>query len=140
MKAISIISKSLFVGIILTFSSGLYAQDMAKDAMNGHSKVILDNEKVTVIQVEFTPGYVVPMHQDPENVGYVLAGGKMEITEEGKEAKVMELKEGDAMYMAPETHALKNVGTTTVKLIVTILKPVKMKNNETSMKDESSDM
>jgi len=138
MKAISMIYKSLFVGIFLTFSTGLYAQDMAKDAMNGNSKVILDNEKVTVIQVEFTPGYAVPMHQDPENVGYVLAGGKMEITKEGKEAEVMELNEGDAMYMAPETHALKNVGTTTVKLIVTILKPVKMKNNETSMEDSSN--
>jgi len=132
------IYKSLFVGIFLTFSTGLYAQDMAKDAMNGNSKVILDNEKVTVIQVEFTPGYAVPMHQDPENVGYVLAGGKMEITKEGKEAEVMELNVGDAMYMAPETHALKNVGTTTVKLIVTILKPVKMKNNETSMEDSSN--
>jgi len=138
MKAISMIYKSLFVGIFLTFSTGLYAQDMAKDAMNGNSKVILDNEKVTVIQVEFTPGYAVPMHQDPENVGYVLAGGKMEITKEGKEAEVMELNVGDAMYMAPETHALKNVGTTTVKLIVTILKPVKMKNNETSMEDSSN--
>ena len=138
MKAICMIYKSLFVGIFLTFSTGLYAQDMAKDAMNGNSKVILDNEKVTVIQVEFTPGYAVPMHQDPENVGYVLAGGKMEITKEGKEAEVMELNVGDAMYMAPETHALKNVGTTTVKLIVTILKPVKMKNNETSMEDSSN--
>jgi len=106
--------------------------------MNDNSKVILDNEKVTVIEVEFTPGYVVPMHQDPENVGYVLAGGKMEITEQGKEPKVMELNEGDAMYMAPETHALKNVGTTTVKLIVTILKPVKMKDKETTMKDSNN--
>jgi len=138
MKAISMIYKSLFIGIILTFSLDLNAQDMAKDAMNDNSKVILDNEKVTVIEVEFTPGYVVPMHQDPENVGYVLAGGKMEITEQGKEPKVMELNEGDAMYMAPETHALKNVGTTTVKLIVTILKPVKMKDKETTMKDSNN--
>jgi quercetin dioxygenase-like cupin family protein len=145
MKTIKIISKSLLVGFILMMGTSLYAQDSMNEnsnestnmSMNSNknmnSKVILDNEKVRVMLVEFAPGFSSPMHQSPENVGYVLAGGKMEITEQGKEAKVMDLNEGEAMYMPAETQMIKNVGTTTVKLIVTTLK-----SNQKMMKDESS--
>jgi quercetin dioxygenase-like cupin family protein len=126
-------------------STSLYAQDSMNENSNEstnmnmnsnknmNSKVILDNEKVRVMVVEFAPGFEAPMHPDPENVGYVLAGGKMEVTEMGKEPMVVNLNEGEAMYMPAVTHMIKNVGTTTVKLIITT-----MKSGHNMMKGESS--
>ena len=122
MKTINIFSKSVLVGIILMLSMSLNAQDPIKVASNVYKKVILDNEKVRVLQVEFAPGDVAPWHQHPNHVIYVIAGGKIEITDKGKEAKTMDLNEGVAIYMPAVTHMAKNVGTTTIKLVVTELK------------------
>lgn len=141
MKAIDMISKSLLLGFILILSSGLYAQDPIKVASNVYKKVVLDNEKVRVMQVEFAPGDVAPWHHHPSHVAYVLQGGKLEITDKGKEAKVMDLNEGDAMFLPAVTHMAKNVGTTTIKLVVTEIKPVhKMVNGETMKKTEPAKM
>jgi len=151
MKAIKIIYKSLLVGLMLMLTTSLYAQETMKEESNGsmnsnstmnsndHMKVLLDNEKVQVMQVEIAPGTVIPMHQDPENVGYVLSGGKMEVTKEGKEPMVMDLNEGEAMYMPAESHMLKNVGTTTVKLVVTTMKSGNKMMKEDSAMEKKSD-
>ena len=120
-------------------SASLYAQDPVKAASNVYKKVILDNEKVRVLQVEFAPGDVAPWHQHPNHVVYVLAGGKLEITDKGKDAKVLDLNEGDAMFLQAVTHMAKNVGSTTIKLIVTEMKPGhKMMTSETGMKQDSN--
>ncbi|MDP4240903.1 MAG: cupin domain-containing protein [Bacteroidota bacterium] len=146
MKTLNMIFKSLLVGFVLMLSAGLYAQDPVEVAPNVYKKVILDNEKVRVIQVEFAPGEVAPWHHHPAHVIYVLAGGKMEITEKGKEAQVMDLNDGDAMYMPAVSHMGKNIGTTTIKLIVTEMKPIhkmmdgKMMDGKNMMKKESGKM
>jgi len=53
MKTFSMISKSLFFGLILLMSASMYAQDAVKVSPKEYKKVLLDNEKVRVIQVEF---------------------------------------------------------------------------------------
>ena len=123
MKKRKLISASLFFLLLLTLSTSLSAQDPIKAAANVYKKVLLDNAQVRVLQVEFAPGDVAAWHQHPNHVVYVLAGGKIEITNKGKEAMVMDLNEGDAMYMPAVTHMAKNVGTTPLKLVVTELKP-----------------
>jgi len=141
MKAINLISRVLSVGFILLLGTGLYAQDPVKAASNVYKKVVLDNEKVRMIQVEFAPGDIAPWHHHPNHVVYVLNGGKLEITDKGKETKAMDLNEGDAMYMPAVTHMAKNVGTTTIKLLVTEIKPVhKMMNGDATMKKEPAKM
>ena len=129
------IFKSLLLGFILIMSAGLYAQDVTKVASKEYKKVLLDNENVRVIEVEFAPGAVAAMHSHPAHVVYVVAGGKMEMTENGKKPVVRELKTGDASYNLPVTHTVKNVGKTTVKLIMTEIKPAvhKMMKTKTSM-------
>ena len=129
MKAIKLITKSILTGLFLFLGTGLHAQDSMDATTNGNMKTILDNEKVTVIQVEYAPRQVTPMNYYPEHVAYVLSGGKMEMTEKGKEAKVMEINDGEAMYMPATTGMFKNVGTTTVKLVIT-----EMKNSHKGMK------
>jgi quercetin dioxygenase-like cupin family protein len=125
-KTIRIISASLFFGILLALSTNVYAQDPVKAASNVYKKVLLDNDQVRVLQVEFAPGEVAPWHWHPNHVIYALTGGKLEITDKDKPATVLEIKPGDTMYLPAVTHMAKNIGTTTVKLVVTELKPMKM--------------
>ncbi|HJV78871.1 MAG TPA: cupin domain-containing protein [Paludibacter sp.] len=137
MKTINVIAKSLLFGLILMLSASLYAQDPVKAASNVYKKVLLNNEKVRVILVEFAPGEVAAWHRHPNHVVYVLAGGKLEITEKKKDAQIVHLNEGDAMYMPAVNHMAKNVGTTTIKLVVTEMKPAhKMMNPEAATKTE----
>jgi len=101
----------------------LSAQDPIKAAANVYKKVLLDNAQVRVLQVEFAPGDVAAWHQHPNHVIYALTDGKLEITDKGKPASVLEIKAGDTMYLDAVTHMAKNVGTTPLKLVVTELKP-----------------
>ena len=123
MRTNKIISASLFIGILLTFSTATYAQDFVKVAAQGTTKVLLDNDQVRVIQVETAPGQETSWHSHPNYVMYALTDGKLETTEKGKPATVLNFKAGEALFMPAVTHMAKNVGTTTVKLVLTELKP-----------------
>jgi quercetin dioxygenase-like cupin family protein len=117
------ISASLLIGILLTFSAAIYAQDFVKIATQGTTKVLLENDQVRVIQIETAPGQVTPWHSHPDYILYALTDGKLESTEKGKPATILNIKAGEALFMPAVTHMAKNVGTTTVKLILTELKP-----------------
>lgn len=140
MKTINMTSKLLLLGLIFIASAGLYAQDPVKVASNVYKKVVLNNEKVRVMEVEFAPGEVAPWHHHPGHVAYVLTGGDLEITNKGEKSQVMTLKDGDAMYLPPVIHMAKNVGTTTIKLVVTEIKPSHQMNGSTMMKKEPAKM
>ena len=137
MKTISMISKSLFFGLFLLMTTGLYAQDAVKVSPKEFKKVLLDNEKVRVIQVEFAPGVASEWHSHPAYVVYVISDGKMEMTEKGKKTVVNILKSGEANYNMPVTHMAKNVGTTTVKLVLVEMKPMHKMMKGESMKKEA---
>ena len=114
----------IFVAILfLSQTKVLYAQDPVKAASNVYKNVLLDNETVRVIAIEFKPGETAAWHQHPNHVVYALTDGKLEITDKGKPPSKVDIKAGTAMYMPAVTHMAKNIGTTTVKLVVTELKP-----------------
>ena len=115
---------SLLFLFMLTFGSGLHAQDIMKVGTSLNNKVLLDNDQVRVIEIESAPGVETPWHSHPNHVVYALSDGKLEITDKGKPAKVYEFKAGQAVYFPAATHMAKNVGTTSLKLILTEIKPV----------------
>jgi len=117
------ISASLVIGILLTLSSGLHAQDIMKVGTNLTNKVLFENDQVRVIQIESAPGVLTPWHSHPNHVIYALNDGKLEVTEKGKQPAVIEFKVGQVLYFPEVTHIVKNVGTTPLKLIMTELKP-----------------
>jgi quercetin dioxygenase-like cupin family protein len=125
MKMIKMISASLFFVLLLTLSASVYAQDPMKVAPNAAKKVLLENDQVRVIQVEIAAGETATWHSHPNHVTYALNGGKLEITDKGKPARVIEFKAGEAMYFPAVTHMVKNIGTTTQKMVVVELKPAK---------------
>jgi beta-alanine degradation protein BauB len=122
--------KMIFTTLIITFclvsNLGLQAQDPVKAASNVYKKVLLENDQVRVLQVEFAPGESTAWHSHPDHVVYALTEGKLEITDKDKPASVITIKAGDTMFLPAVTHMAKNIGTTTIKLVVTELKPMKM--------------
>lgn len=133
MKTIKIILVTLLFGLSLLQATNLHAQDPMKAAANVYKKILLENDKVRVMEVDFKPGMIAPWHSHPNHVIYALTSGKIEITEKGKTATTMEIKAGTAMYMPAVTHMGKNVGTTTIKLIVTEMKPMMQKKMNSMM-------
>jgi quercetin dioxygenase-like cupin family protein len=122
MKPIHLISTSLFVGIFL-MSGNLHAQDPTVVAPNVYKKIVLENDKVRIIELELPAGETIPWHSHPNHVAYALTDAKIEITDKGKLPVVADIKAGEALYIPAVTHMAKNIGAASARLVVTELKP-----------------
>jgi quercetin dioxygenase-like cupin family protein len=94
------------------------------DPLNTASNVykqVMENDRVRVLQVVFKPGDIAKMHHHPDHVIYAIQGGKIKITSEGK-TNEMDLKPGQALFLAAQNHEAQNIGKTTIELIVVELK------------------
>ena len=84
-------------------------------------KLLNENDRVRVLEVVSKPGDIAKMHHHPAHVLYVLKGGKAALTSGGK-TQEMEVKTGSVLFMDAQDHEMKNIGKTTIDLIVTELK------------------
>lgn len=94
------------------------------DAMVAASNVykfLNENDRVRVLEVVFKPGDIAKMHHHPEHVVYALKGGNLSFLSGGK-TQEMEIKAGSVIFLEEQDHEAKNVGNTTVDLIVMELK------------------
>lgn len=106
----------------LFLGPNLHAQDpMSLNKM--YKKVLFENEKVRVMSVVFAPGDMMPWHSHPAHTVYAVTGGKIEITAKDQAPAVIGIKSGEVLYIEPVTHMAKNIGKTTMNLVVTELKP-----------------
>lgn len=108
--------------VILLLSVSVYAQDPVTTAPKNYKKVLLENDNVRVLKFEMAPGEVIPWHSHPNHVIYALSSGKIEITDKGKEPATMDVKAGDAIFIPAVTHMARNIGATTIKLVITEIK------------------
>lgn len=122
MKVIKLISMAFLFGALPMFSNFAYAQDPVMVAPDIYKKVLIDNENVRVIQIELAAGQSTPWHSHPNHVAYALTDGKIEITDKGKAPVAMDIKAGDALYIPAVTHMAKNLGTSSLKMVVTEIK------------------
>ena len=91
-------------------STAFAADDIVKVAPN-NCKVLLDNDKVRVIEYTAKPGEKIGMHSHPANVVYLISGGgKTRFTMENGKTEERELKAGDAVWIDAVTHATENIG------------------------------
>jgi quercetin dioxygenase-like cupin family protein len=116
MKAISAISSIIAVAVFFLVSNAT-AQDPVKVAPDIY-KLKLSEKGVRVLEVSLDPGQKIGTHSHPDHVVYVMTGGTIAITEVGKEAKTMDVKPGEAMYLTAQTHHAQNTGKTPLKLVV----------------------
>jgi quercetin dioxygenase-like cupin family protein len=96
------------------------AQDPLKVAKNVYS-LVMENDRVRVLEVKIKPGDKAAMHHHPDHVVYVLKGGKAKLTSSGK-TDVLEMKAGQAMFIKAQSHETENTGKTDIDLIVVELK------------------
>ncbi len=97
------------------------AQDQVKVAPN-NTKVLLENDRVRVLDVQTKPGEKLAMHSHPAYLVYSLSTSKAKFTSPGGKTTEGELKAGAVNWHEAETHAVENVGTTDSHVLVIELK------------------
>ncbi|HEX5654093.1 MAG TPA: cupin domain-containing protein [Chitinophagaceae bacterium] len=103
-----------------TAKPGLPVFDPARDPLVVEAqflKLLADTLNVQLYEVTFKPGDSVALHTHPDFILYVLEGGTMEIVSEGASPQVVEFKTGMGMVLPSESHAAKNTGKSTVRLL-----------------------
>ncbi len=111
----------LFVLLALVVAGTATAQDPLKVGPNIYKK-ILENDRVRMLVVTFAPGDSIAMHSHPDHAVYTVTGGKLRVTTSDGKTQVADLKAGDPIWFPAVSHAAKNIGTTSLKLLVVELK------------------
>ena len=76
------------------------AQDMAATA-GKHAKVVLDNDKVRVIELTMGPGESTGMHSHGDNIVVFLSGGAAVQTMADGSTRAMDRKPGEVLWSGP---------------------------------------
>ena len=79
------------------------------DVASNVYKLVMENDRVRVLTVTFRPGDKAVMHHHPDHVVYVLEGGKMKLTSQGKTDN-LDLKTGEAIFLKAQSHEAQNIG------------------------------
>lgn len=88
-------------------------------------KVLLENDKVRVLEVRLKPGGNSPMHFHPAYVVYAFSDGKVKFTYQDGKTREVQLKAGQAAWREAETHAAENVGAGELHVLNIELRPPK---------------
>ena len=117
-----ILAAILFVCVSLMLTVGnAMAQDPIKVGPNIY-KNLFENDRVRMLEVTFAPGDSIAMHSHPDHAVYAVTGGKLRVTTSDGKTMEADLKAGDPIWFPAVTHAAKNIGTTSLKLVVVELK------------------
>jgi beta-alanine degradation protein BauB len=87
-------------------------QDVLKAASNAY-RLLLENDKVRVMEIRLKPGQIAPMHNHPnDHVVYVMKDAKFKLSFTDGKSTEIELKSGKVVWMEAGAHETENVGTT----------------------------
>ena len=112
--------------LLVTLALGLgaktaMAEDLAK-LMPNDVKVLIDNDRVRVLDVLHKPGVKEPMHSHPDYVAVFLSATRVKVTTPDGKTVEKDRKAGEVSWSGPTTHALENIGTADQHVIVIELK------------------
>jgi beta-alanine degradation protein BauB len=107
--------------LILLLNSRLIAQDPAKTDSDKYS-VVLENERVRVLEYRDKPGDRTTMHHHPDFVLYALSPFKRKLTFPDGKVLVRQFKTGDVIYMDEQKHIGENIGETDTHVVIVELK------------------
>jgi beta-alanine degradation protein BauB len=117
-----VLAHSTFLSVMLTlFLATAQAQDPTKVGPNIYKK-LFENDRVRMLEVSFAPGDSIAFHSHPDHAVYAVTGGTLRVTVKGGKTEVADLKAGDPLWFPAVTHAAKNIGHTSLKLVVVELK------------------
>lgn len=115
-----------FVGILLVGFSMIFAAQsaFAVDVVTvaPDVKVLLENDRVRVLESTLKPGEVEGMHTHPAYVAYFLTPTTVKITTPDGNSSVKKPPAGKVLYGDSAEHQIENVGDTLQRVLVIELK------------------
>ncbi len=107
--------------VLLIFSSFSFAE-----VKLGTREVLLDNALVEVVRLIYPVGTESGMHSHkyPNRAAYIVKGGTLKLIPDDpkKQADVLTVPDGKALFLPGATHNVKNIGETEVVIIETEIK------------------
>jgi beta-alanine degradation protein BauB len=107
--------------VLLGAAGAGQAQDVLTVAPNVF-KLVMENNRIRVIEATFRPGEKVAEHSHPDHMIYMLSPGTLVIKPPGRTAYEMTFNSGEAVYLAAQTRAAENDGERTVRVLIVELK------------------
>ena len=90
---------------------------------NSGYNLIMENEKVRVMEMKLKPGEKSLMHNHPnDHVVYVFNNAKFKLSFPDGNSNEFELKAGQALWIEAGPHETENIGTTNGHNLVTEIK------------------
>jgi len=86
-------------------------QDPVKVAPK-NCKILLENDRVRVVETRLRAGGKMPMHSHPAYIIYALSSHKVKVTFPDGKTKEVKIKAGEALWSEGVSHAVDNIGTT----------------------------
>jgi quercetin dioxygenase-like cupin family protein len=108
--------------LLFAAASKAHAQDPVKVAPENF-KVLLENDRVRVLDFHSKAGTKIPMHSHPAYVSYSISGaGKTKFTSQDGKTTEQTAKTGQATWHEPETHASEYEGSGSTHVVLIELK------------------
>ncbi len=96
--------------------------DVLKVPNSGYD-LLMENEKVRVMDMKLKPGQKSPMHNHPnDHVVYVFRDAKLKLSFPNGNNDEFELKTGQVLWIEAGSHETENIGTTKAHNLVTEIK------------------
>lgn len=115
------IDKDTTAVVTNTEKSSMPVYDAAMDPLTvegAFAKKLGDTLNIKMYELTLKPGDSAMLHTHPDFSLYVIQGGKLAITPQGGERQINDLKAGMGIIFGSVTHSGKNIGNTTVKLLI----------------------
>jgi beta-alanine degradation protein BauB len=109
---------ALAIASALMLMTGARALSQDKTPPPAATKVLLDNEKMKVVEVRYKPGAVNKMQARPPRAIYYFTDSREKITTADGKTMERNLKAGEAVWRDQETTEVTNGGKKDVRLIV----------------------
>lgn len=118
--------RSLPLALCLAATFGVSATAVAQDMVQvagKQAKVVLENDRVRVIEIDVPPGGSTGMHSHgtPQLVVFLSGAKGTQMMADGS-TKPMDRKAGEVAWSEPVTHDTKNTGKQPVRTLVIELK------------------
>lgn len=85
-------------------------------------KVLLENDRVRVLEARAKPGAKTGMHTHPGQVAIAVSDGQFRFTSPDGESVDVELKAGEVLYLDPVEHTTEVIGTREAHVVLVELK------------------
>ena len=110
-------------GLLLLDDVPVWADDAVKTDPDKY-KVVLENERVRVLEYRDKPGQKTKMHTHPDFVLQAIAPFKRKLTLSNGKTVTREFKAGEIVWMNAQGHIGENIGETDTHVLITELKEI----------------